>query len=119
VNRHRRLIEEPARVGVPVGYAGHGKVQSRGNLVLQYLPCAPNVARPGDGRIALLAGIKGMIVHVMQLLEHAQLMLAQPVDALITRRLERQGARITHDAGLRGWRYQTALRRFTKKHLAP
>ena len=51
------IAEETSRVGIPIGDAGEGEIQSGGDLVAQDLPGVLNVARPGDGAVALLARV--------------------------------------------------------------
>ena len=53
----RTVAEEPACVGIPIWYAGKGKIEPRRNLIAEDLPGSLNVARPGDRAVALLAGI--------------------------------------------------------------
>ena len=51
--------EEAAGVGVPVGDAGGGEVEAGGDLTAEGVPVAGDVSGPGDGGVALLAGVGG------------------------------------------------------------
>src|SRR5450755_2151827 len=53
----RTVAKKPAGICVPIRNAGHGEIEPGGNLVSKDLPRALDVARPGNGTVALLTGV--------------------------------------------------------------
>src|SRR6185312_10064855 len=52
------IAEKATRIRVPIRNTGQGEIQTGGNLVFEYGPFSLNVARPGDGTVTLLTGIR-------------------------------------------------------------